>query len=372
MKTSDRAQWRSWLPGQRTWMSLGLFVLLIGGRTSRAENYSDATHPVKDVFFLDSHHGWIVARDNDRYFVLQTTDGGSSWSKFPIPKGAYKIFFPNPQIGWALVLDAIGEESAKTYLFRTRDGGQTWEPSQRTAIARCVPADCSLVTGLAFTDDQHGWMIGQQLGGDGEVWEALDGGKIVHKLDLSAVTGAVSGIYATRTGRIWIFGEAVILSSHDQGKSWKDELAASGILGKRAQLIVRSGQILESGVGWAVGDGGATGLILLTDNFGSRWHVALESTHITTFMDLDFWDDAHGCALGPSTSLFCTVDGGKSWSENPVLPKATGTQSVFFSKIVMLNSRRGWVLRNGGYLYQTVDGGGTWYEWDPLKCELPR
>jgi photosystem II stability/assembly factor-like uncharacterized protein len=268
------------------------------------------------------------------------------------------------------VLDSIGKEGAKTYLVRTRNGGKSWKRSPDKAFALCiVTQDCSLVVGLAFTNKLHGWMIGQQTPGQGTVWETLDGGHTIHKLALPCVTGMASGIYVNRSGRIWLFGENIILSSSDEGKSWEEGLASTGLLQKRAQLFVRSGFIFENGVGWAVGDGGAGGLFLSTNDFGRNWHVATESSHITTFMDLSFWDEAHGCAVGPSTSLFCTADGGRNWSEKAVLPEKTGMQSVFFSKIVMLKSRRGWVLRTGGNLYETMDGGETWSEIDPLKGE---
>jgi photosystem II stability/assembly factor-like uncharacterized protein len=349
------------------WISLCLFVVLAVAAPSGAQNYSYAERPVEDVFFLDSSHGWIVVRDPDEHYLLRTSDGGSNWSQFEVPKGIFKIYFLDPQIGWALALESSGSESAKTYLFRTQNGGKTWKRSPDKAFALCVMPDCSLAVELAFTDEQHGWVIGEHAPGQGVVWETLDGGHTVHKLDLPALNGDACGMYASRTGNIWIFGESTILSSADKGKTWREELVSTGGLKKRAGLFVRSGFIFENGVGWAVGDGGATGLILGTNDFGSSWHIALESSHLTTFVDLSFWDDAHGCAVGPSTSLFCTVDGGKAWSEKLVLPEKTGIQSVFFSRIVMLKSGRGWVLRTGGYLYETVDGGESWHEIDPLK-----
>jgi photosystem II stability/assembly factor-like uncharacterized protein len=350
------------------WISLCLFVVLVGAKPSGAQNYSYAERPTEDFFFIDSSHGWIVVRDPGRYYLLRTTNGGTSWSKFSLPRGINKVFFLDPQIGWAIALESSGNESAKTYLFRTRNGGKSWERSPGKPFALCVASDCSLVNGLAFVDQLHGWMIGQRSGGDGIVWETSDGGHTVHKLVLPAVTGAASGIYTNRSGRIWIFGENFILSSADEGKSWREALVSTGLLKKRAELFLESAFILDDGLGWAVG-GGSSGVILGTSDHGGSWHIELDSGHITIFMDLCFWDDAHGCAVGPSTSLFCTVDGGKTWSEKSVLPEKTGMQSVFFSKIVMLKSRRGWVLRTGGYLYKTINGGETWQEFDPLKGE---
>lgn len=372
MKIVECSRWRARLFGRWQWISLSLFLVLGGIGSSKAQNYSFTKHPVEDVFFLDASNGWMVVYDADRYYLLRTTNGGGSWSKFPIPRGTNRVFFLDPQIGWALVLEPSSSESAKTYLFRTRNGGKIWERSANKAFARCVVTqDCSLVNGLAFTDRKHGWMIGQRSGCGGQVWQTSDGGHTVHLLKLPAVTGAASGVYANHAGSIWIFGENFILSSADDGKSWKAGLVSTGLLKGRAELFLESGFIFENGVGWAVGGGGA-GAILSTNDFGSHWQLALESNQLTIFMDLSFWDHMHGCAVGFSTSLFCTVDGGRNWSEKPVLPKATGMQSVIFSKMVMLNSLRGWVLRAGGYLYETTDGGDTWSEIDPLKEEGSR
>jgi photosystem II stability/assembly factor-like uncharacterized protein len=91
-----------------------------------------------------------------------------------------------------------------------------------------------------------------------------------------------------------------------------------------------------------------------------------EDEEIGNFSSVWFWDDNHGCAVGYPTFMACTQDGGAKWVTRNVLPTAKGNQSEFFSKLVLLKSGRGWLLRAGGFLYSTVDGGQTWHAFAPL------
>jgi photosystem II stability/assembly factor-like uncharacterized protein len=75
----------------------------------------------------------------------------------------------------------------------------------------------------------------------------------------------------------------------------------------------------------------------------------------------------YGCVVGYSTHMFCTTDEGVTWTSKDVLPVRSNGQSDFFKNLVILESGRGWVLREGGYLYRTIDSGLTWHVLDPIN-----
>ncbi len=67
--------------------------------------------------------------------------------------------------------------------------------------------------------------------------------------------------------------------------------------------------LLDSGVGYAVGDGGT---ILKTTDAGATWN-ALSSGSTRTLYDVYFFDDSVGVTVGDRGTILRTTDGGTSW-----------------------------------------------------------
>lgn len=78
------------------------------------------------LFFLDAQTGWLVVRPATGVnfnvgSLFRTRDGGLSWERLAIPIGE-PVFFETAELGWTTG-GVRGDET-----FRSRDGGQTWEP----------------------------------------------------------------------------------------------------------------------------------------------------------------------------------------------------------------------------------------------------
>ena len=78
------------------------------------------------IHFLDSTTGWIVLKQATSSnfnlgVIYRTSDGGQTWESYPGPSGEPVIFL-NPSIGFM-----IGGPRMDT-LFRTNDGGRSWFP----------------------------------------------------------------------------------------------------------------------------------------------------------------------------------------------------------------------------------------------------
>ena len=113
-----------------------------------------------------AHLAWADARTayavGDTLTVVRTTDGGQSWQLRPAPPsfmpGAalQALSFPTAQVGYVASL---------LELFRTANGGTTWQPLT-------LPADVNSVTSLSFLSPQQGWISNGQV-----VYATTNGGQ---------------------------------------------------------------------------------------------------------------------------------------------------------------------------------------------------
>lgn len=87
----------------------------------RSQSYAEAR-----VHFLDDTHGWLLGRlaTSSAFSVgklYRTTDGGESWERLPSPPAAGRFRFVDSRLGF-MVGAPVSER-----LYRTRDGGRSWQ-----------------------------------------------------------------------------------------------------------------------------------------------------------------------------------------------------------------------------------------------------
>ena len=358
-------------------ISLVLFLFaccLWTGLTALAQYSSPlAKNPVNDVFFLDSSRGWVLKGENRRAVLFQTTDGGNTWSRIDLEPPIYKIFFLNELHGWALAIDWPQPDAPQTSLYETKDGARSW--SRKATVLVAESNRSAILFDLWFVNDNRGWFVGQGGDGSGLAFATEDGGHSVHPIDeIPTEDNILNRIRGAQKDKLWVFGRNSVTASFDGGRTWQSQLDSTKIPKGLGYVGLNSGIILRNGVGWAVG-GGPGPLILATKNFGNTWNISFESSDGNRLDDISFWDGRHGCAVGASTTLYCTSDGGQHWDARGVLPKAVDPIASAdginvdngFTRIVLLNSKRGWVLSEGGWLFQTDDAGATWHEADVGK-----
>jgi photosystem II stability/assembly factor-like uncharacterized protein len=337
-------------------------------------SYRIAHREVTSVFFLDSARGWLTLLDHTRHrsYLFQTRDGGRTWRSRGAPWGLSHLYFLNSRLGWGLTYETasrgftgwLGTEpdgSATVYLVRTRDGGKTWV---RVFPTHAPPAT---IAAVAFATDEDGWLVGGGPDGTGIVLKAAEGGRQVRRAaGLPEDLQACLGVYASRAVGVWVYGAGFVLHSGDEGMTWERPPGIMSLGIKPDSFWISSAFFLDSGRGWLAGNGPDWSL-LVTNDLGRHWRRAAGSWGGAALLDVWFSDPQHGCAAGASTTLFCTADGGSTWDARNVLPAREEGQADFFTKVVMLGSGRGWVLRAGGFLYETTDGGQTWRPFDPLE-----
>jgi photosystem II stability/assembly factor-like uncharacterized protein len=120
---------------------------------------------------FDKTSGWGVEATGH---IVRTTDGGSSWQDVTPPLGQYEsggFFARNANTAWATPYQPIcftfncppGPKS--TVIWRTADGGRTWQPSRTL----CLGGDCGYdyyaspeyleTIALQFVNENTGWML---------------------------------------------------------------------------------------------------------------------------------------------------------------------------------------------------------------------
>jgi photosystem II stability/assembly factor-like uncharacterized protein/tetratricopeptide (TPR) repeat protein len=270
-----------------------------GGRSWEFQD-SGVGCSLRDVYFVDGRHGWIVGGWTHPYthhtsgVVLRTVDSGETWTRVPgdILPNLNRVRFFSSREGIAL-----GASSAlfPSGVFRTMDGGRSWNlvpvgqprltttgdlldmqsgaiagPEGRLAVmayGRSVPIQSPQLAGRDLRDlrldDQNGWLVGD----GGLVLRSSDGGATWKEPEGELPEGAREYFdfhaVATLDQHVWIAGApgSVVFHSPDQGRTWQRMLTDH-------PLPIHGLTFLDHRRGWAAGE---LGTILATRDGGQTW-----------------------------------------------------------------------------------------------------
>jgi photosystem II stability/assembly factor-like uncharacterized protein len=155
-----------------------------GGRTWSRRSTQD----LKRVSFVSADEGWGVG---DLFPIgyqrlARTSDGGRTWQSraVPCPRDtslAIDVSFVNPARGWLLCTGEGAGGNESRAIMETTDGGSTWSTVAVAALES--PSSSGFTssgdpTGIFFLPDGHGWMWVEGGGGGMEV--TADGGRSWH------------------------------------------------------------------------------------------------------------------------------------------------------------------------------------------------
>jgi photosystem II stability/assembly factor-like uncharacterized protein len=304
----------------------------------------------QDIAFVDELHGWVSVLEPTPS-ILRTFDGGRTWTRLPLTvrPGFYLIRFTDVNRG--LGIEAVSAEELAIY--RTLDAGQTW-----TKVSS-VKEHYLSITDLMFTAPDTALIVGERSGGVGWVAQLSEKGLHVRDdlpIDFTQQSNTL-GIVNGRDGHIWIVGKELVLHSVDKGKTWENQapnavppldlgIAGFAIPGGHAWIAVANFNIYR------------------TDDYGKHWIRALTTSGKgeVNFDSISFMNTNDGCAVGNSSFIYCTRDGGRTWHKTKVFKTfPRSSQLRPWSKVFLFESLRGWASVNGS-LYKTDDGGKSFTE----------
>ena len=306
------------------------------------------------VFFVDERRGWAAG---SKGALLSTSDGGATWEsrKRPTEDALRDIFFQDAETGWLVcersIFKPMEKEESVSYLLKTTDGGASWS---RVEVTRGADVDLKLA-GLRFADREHGWVYGEM----GALFTTSDGGKtwsrqrvptrhlLLGASFLDAQVGWLSGggmtvLKTSDGGATWHAG-TVFLPAEGEGEQQPKASGRGQNDSGEGEPRVVGGRRLNAvwfathERGWAVG---GQGVILLTGDGGRTWRPQRSGVG-DDLHDVKFFNESEGWAVGRGGAMLHTTDGGRTWADT----KRVTTHAL---ERVFLFGRRAWAVGFGG------------------------
>jgi len=332
----------------------GAILHSIDGGKTWEDQASGVKASLRGVYFFDELTGWVVGREEKPYgggsigVVLFTRDGGFKWQRLlenSLP-GLNAVRFTDRKTG---VMLGDGLDPFGSGMFRTTDGGRSWDPVRGTRTPAWANGD--------FQDAKNGVLVGpwgKLASYRNEQWAFADpatfGGrglrdvKILNKRLLAVGDGGLA------------------LTSASAGQAW-----AHADIGLPAEVRACLDFHTVANVGdrvWIAGRPGS--VILRSDDGGATWatkpiKIDGDKGAAPPLHALSFIDKETGFAVGACDRILTTHDGGETWQqtrrgERPETMFAPAqAASALFDGVAFFNKR------NGGSVVMalTTEGSGA-------------
>ncbi len=232
--------------------------------------------------------------------VFRTVDGGATWDADTVP-GAARLDFRGIKAfdaNTAVIASAGPAEQGQAHLYRTVDGGKHW------SLTWSDTTKGIFLDGIAFWDARHGFTFSDPVG-----------------------------------------GKFVILTTDDGGSNWTRTAPANipPVLPNEAAFAASNTQLTVQGSSnaWIATGGGKEARVFRSTDRGRSWTASssgLPGGTSSGLFGIAFSDAMHGLAVGgdyaiargPSDRAIRTSDGGVTWSgANTASPDGVSTGLVF-------------------------------------------
>ncbi len=289
--------------------------------------WTDLNLPVSDLVIggcvIDADHIWCYTAGTDPV-IYRTDNGGNDWHM-------------NTQIARPDVVRFFDTMTGTAFdgrdVYRSADGGQTWNQVSHNVIHNSVPdftyggADTVIIAGTNNGDPS----ISRD---GGATWDRLDMGFIINKNYSVAATSALD---------FWAGSDlSSIGHTTDGGVTWVEAHGPD-------RGLIYAMYFADRNNGFA---GGTKGVLLRTTNGGSAWedvsladNLNVLSLHGTSVNDVWAATNQH---------VFHSTDGGSVWEDKLMLP-GQNINDIYAAGANLVMG-----VTSGGLIIRSADNGTTW------------
>jgi len=327
---------------------------IIINSTNEGMNWSNQrkgmTHTFYSSIFQNENTGWITGT----FGIIKTTNGGSNWQNVwdSICYGNLDnlLKFTDDQNGW--LFHKPQHWSGDFNLYNTSNSGNNWSlvTSLNSGNVDYYPY------ALDFTNNTTGFVAGHSVHfiwptipiygfvyrttDGGQTWErSLFDNNFMYDVEfVNASTGFLAGDMDK------------VLKTTNTGSNWN--YLNMNLTGYKYYKIC----FINEDLGWILGEQRSNGVdpvfnaILKTTNGGSNWENQLPLNSISGLKSLQFIDKNIGWTCGNGGLIYATSNGGQNWikQDNPA------NQNLYSINFVDYNT--GWVCGSNGTILKTNSG----------------
>jgi photosystem II stability/assembly factor-like uncharacterized protein len=285
------------------------------------------------IQMTDRENGYLSGQDG---LVMRTTDGGLSWQRL---NSRTRLFIFALSFSDRLHGFLVGDRSL---VLSTADGGESFLKRQLERQFPpelrdyALPYDEPILYGVDFTDNQHGWVVGEF----GRIWTTDNGGRSWSEQQQSLVGQWKRPLGPNDDPRLADFQlptlfsvsfrdrnhgaacglEGWVIQTADGGKTWsfvhqapRPGAPGDSVIPGAPQIPARDPLFAIQLVGASEGiAAGLTGTVLRAQQNGGWAPDPGVPAIPLPLSQVRFFDQTHGWIVGYGTVLY-TADGGKSW-----------------------------------------------------------
>ena len=252
--------------------------------------------------------GWVFGWPEEEGALFRTRDGGATWQRVgsdtvtPI----IRTSFVTPKLGWGI---------SENRIFSTEDGGGIWTRQLRSEHP---------LSAIVFVDERNGLVVGE----GGIIYRTAEGGVPSEELCAGSTC------------------QEEELSTWDRVQSG----TTSALTDIAFVDFVESLEFLQSSQLWITGE---KGLVLRSSDAGVNWET-MDTGVDATLLSISFSRAGKGVAVGEDGTILVTADGGRTWQ-----PSDAGTSSRL-NAVDFAGGAAVWAVGDGGTVLYSGDSGVTW------------
>ncbi|HTO06083.1 MAG TPA: YCF48-related protein [Myxococcota bacterium] len=352
-----------------------------GGKSWRKLN-GLTDQSIYDISFADEKNGWAVGR---RGFVIHTTDGGDTWELQKIPRQPAQHLFAvravDPQTAWAVgdwggrYYTADGGKTWEDRSFVLTPESPQWKYLSEDELAAAAKGekiyDDIFLNDVFFADKQHGWMAGEygyifRTEDGGQTWER---GQIKGTVHFDPVTFPKGEKKIPKDRWDQIFKAAEVLAERpylkieiegfltaDELRAKKDTFIADERAGEVQKFLENEGinqDRIKVKRPTPLDQEGVDMKAFAASKVTAEPTVRIEVIETPFLFDVKFRDSDHGLITGLGGVALTSSDGGRNWEY-----LQTGSKQALFAgafadtKLVAVGEK--------GLRRISLDGGQSW------------